>query len=126
MNNGSDEIHAEAHEEKKRSDDENVKGAVVTDSAQPHAYGTMEETTATDTPVSFSTSWKMNIVLAFICCWFAMVLTSWGQIQSGGSVANPLSGKASMWMVISSQWLILLLYLWTLVAPKLFPDRDFS
>mmetsp|Transcript_22447 Transcript_22447/g.33583 ORF Transcript_22447/g.33583 Transcript_22447/m.33583 type:complete len:87 (+) Transcript_22447:1300-1560(+) len=79
-----------------------------------------------DTPVSFSTSWKMNIILAAICCWYAMVLTSWGSVVASGNVANPSVGQTSMWMVIASQWLILALYLWTLVAPKLFPDREFS
>ena len=72
-----------------------------------------------DTPlVTFSTSWKINVILASICCWFAMVLTSWGSIQGSGSVANPQAGQVSMWMVIASQWLIITLYLWTLIAPK--------
>ena len=89
-----------------------------------NAYGTMQEDE--EPPVTFSTSWKMNIILAAICCWFAMVLTSWGSIMSGGSVANPSAGRVSMWMVIASQWLTFALYVWTLIAPQLFPDRDFS
>ena len=75
-----------------------------------------------------------------------MVLTSWGSIQRNGTIANPQAGHVGMWMIIASQWLILVLYLWTLVAPKckffrylslilyifflipavVFPDRDFA
>jgi len=77
-------------------------------------------------PASFGSSWKLNAVLALICCWYAMTLTGWGAIEKRGDIANPDVGEVSMWMLIASQWLSLLLYLWTLVAPSLFPDRDFS
>lgn len=124
----SDELLAETDENGGREENENNSGGVaIAESSAPNHYGTMEERgTQSELPVTFSTSWKMNIILAAICCWFAMVLTSWGSIISNGSVANPSAGEVSMWMVITSQWLIFLLYLWTLVAPRLFPDRDFS
>lgn len=124
----SDELLAETDGNGGSEENENNSGGVVlAESSAPNRYGTMEERTAQDeSHVTFSTSWKMNIILAAICCWFAMVLTSWGSIISNGSVANPSAGEVSMWMVITSQWLILLLYLWTLMAPRLFPDRDFS
>ena len=35
-----------------------------------------------------------------------------------------LAGTASMWMQVASQWVMFLTYEWTLVAPLLFPDRD--
>jgi hypothetical protein len=75
---------------------------------------------------TFASSWKLNAVLATVCCWYAMSLTGWGATQKRGDVSNPNAGEASMWMLISSQWIALLLYFWTLVAPSLFPDRDFS
>ena len=71
-------------------------------------------------------TWKLNIVLALISCFVAMVLTSWGTIESGGDAANPDVGRVSMWIIIASQWLAMVIYLWTLSAPRLFPDRDFS
>ena len=55
-----------------------------------------------------------------------MALTGWGTIEYGGDAANPDVGRVSMWMIIISQWIALLLYLWTLVAPQIFPDREFS
>ena len=75
---------------------------------------------------TFSNSWKLNLILTTVCCWYAMSLTSWGSIEKGGNSANPSAGRISMWMIISSQWLMYLMYLWTLSAQRLFPDRDFS
>jgi hypothetical protein len=31
-----------------------------------------------------------------------------------------------MWVNIAAEWTALLLYTWTLTAPLLFPDRDFT
>ena len=87
---------------------------------------TTEEVLDENVPNNFSNSWKLNLVLGAVSCWFSMALTAWGSIQSGGDAANPQIGEVSMWMIISSQWFALTLYLWTLVAPRLFPDRDFS
>jgi hypothetical protein len=80
--------------------------------------------------------WKLNAILALVCCWVAMTLTGWGSIivaESDGSTdtnthtaANPMIGRVNMIMIAISQWVALLLYTWTLVAPRLFPDRDFS
>ena len=39
-------------------------------------------------------------------------------------VDKPLAGTASMWMQVASQWVMFLTYEWTLVAPLIFPDRD--
>ncbi|CAB9519563.1 Serine incorporator 1 [Seminavis robusta] len=86
----------------------------------------LENSAAVSSNRGFSNSWKLNMVLALISCWFAMALTSWGSVASGGNSANPEVGKVSMWIMIASQWLFMALYSWSLVAPRLFPDRDFS
>lgn len=74
--------------------------------------------------------WKLNLVLALISCYVAMILTGWGTIdaidQETHNAANPTVGRVNMAILGVSQWLALLLYAWTLVAPILFPDRDFS
>ena len=120
-------------EKKSEKEKERKVSGVVTGST---SYGTNETTeneggvqegaTSEGSNKGFSNSWKLNAVLALISCWFAMTLTSWGSIESGGDRANPQVGEVSMWMLIVSQWLFMVLYLWTLVAPRLFPDRDFS
>lgn len=40
--------------------------------------------------------------------------------------ASSSFNNISMWVKIVAQWVTILLFSWTLVAPKLFPDRDFS
>ena len=79
-----------------------------------------------------SSLWKLNVVLALISCWVAASLTGWGSISGGigeggeHTAANPLVGRLNMAMIAVSQNIAILLYLWTLVAPTLFPDREFS
>lgn len=79
-----------------------------------------------------STIWKLNVVLILICCWVSCSLTGWGSISGGvgeggdHTAANPLVGKFNMAMIGFSQNLAVVLYLWTLLAPRLFPDRVFS
>jgi hypothetical protein len=35
-------------------------------------------------------------------------------------------GWTSVWVKTASQWVTVALYCWTLLAPALFPDRDFN
>eukprot|EP00536_Pseudo-nitzschia_multiseries_P018246 jgi/Psemu1/54752/gm1.54752_g len=75
--------------------------------------------------------WKLNVVLALVSCYVAMILTGWGTLhtqmdEETHNAANPTVGKVNMAILGVSQWLALGLYAWTLVAPQLFPDRDFS
>jgi len=79
---------------------------------------------------SLAQVWKLNVVLALISCYVAMILTGWGTIdaidEDTHNAANPTVGRVNMAILGISQWLALLLYAWTLVAPLLFPDREFS
>lgn len=36
------------------------------------------------------------------------------------------SNMASVWVKIVSSWMCVVIYGWTLLAPTLFPDRDFT
>jgi len=55
-----------------------------------------------------------------------MLLTSWKIVDStnSGSIAD--SGKVSVWVKLVSSLLTILLYCWTVVAPAILPDRDWS
>lgn len=56
--------------------------------------------------------------------YIAMLMTGWGV---GAEEKDLLDvGWLSVWVKLVSQWLTAALYLWTLVAPALFPDRIFS
>jgi len=67
-----------------------------------------------------------HFVMAMGCMYMAMILTNWGKSTGSDSNTNTGISTESMWIKISSQWLAYLLYLWSLVAPVLFPDRDFN
>uniref|UniRef100_A0A8D2MAU9 Serine incorporator 2 n=1 Tax=Zonotrichia albicollis TaxID=44394 RepID=A0A8D2MAU9_ZONAL len=56
----------------------------------------------------------------------AMVPPSRGCSRPDESLQVLSSPWTAVWVKISSSWAGLLLYLWTLVAPLLLPDRDFS
>lgn len=120
----SDAIKVEEEEDGQ----EGQTGGVVLNGDVGENYGAIDDAdeNGENDHATFSTSWKLNIILALLCCWYAMSLTSWGAIANEGSIANPSAGEVSMWMVVASQWLMNALYFWTLLAPRLFSDRDFS
>lgn len=64
---------------------------------------------------------KFHLVMAASACYACMLLTDWGGSLDGQS--GP--GLHTVWIKIASQWLTILLYTWSLVAPLLLPDRVF-
>ncbi|XP_076165937.1 serine incorporator TMS1 isoform X2 [Ptiloglossa arizonensis] len=70
-------------------------------------------------------SWSFfHFVFALSTLYVMMTLTNWYQPNSNLNTLN--SNAASMWVKIISSWMCLALYVWTLVAPALFPNRNFS
>jgi len=80
-------------------------------------------------PVAGSDVWKLNVVMVLISCFVAMTLTGFGtlgRLDENDNAANPTVGRVNMTIIGLSQWMAIGLYMWTLAAPRLFPDRDFS
>eukprot|EP00980_Cylindrotheca_fusiformis_P008886 scaffold1900_cov123-Cylindrotheca_fusiformis.AAC.12 len=127
LGGSSDDEPAEtAPETKTEQEKKKVTGIVTNDTNETAENDDENDETTDEIPNTFSNNWKLNLVLGTVSCWFCMALTGWGSIEDEGGVADPQVGRATMWVIISSQWLCLLLYLWTLVAPRMLPDRDFS
>ena len=59
-----------------------------------------------------------HMVMATGSVYMSMLLTNWGTVSGHKS-------EAQMWVSISSQWTSILLYIWTLMAPRFCPSRDF-
>jgi len=59
-----------------------------------------------------------HLVMATGSVYMSMLLTNWG-------TASGHKSEAQMWVSIVSQWVSLLLYVWTLVAPRFCPSREF-
>jgi len=78
--------------------------------------------------------WIFHFIMMLAAVYLAMLLTDWGSnpdpsvtnTTSATSDGAPTEGKTSMWVKTISQWLANLLYIWTLCAPRVFPDRDFD
>ncbi|RVE62335.1 hypothetical protein OJAV_G00156160 [Oryzias javanicus] len=62
--------------------------------------------------------------LCLASLYIMMTLTNWYQPDTTTAVMQ--SSMPAVWVKMSSSWLGLGLYLWTLIAPLIFPDRDFS
>ncbi|XP_057243497.1 serine incorporator 2-like [Malurus melanocephalus] len=73
--------------------------------------------------VAYSYSF-FHLCLLLAALYIMMTLTNW--YRPDESLAVLRSPWTAVWVKISSSWAGLLLYLWTLVAPLVLPDRDFS
>uniref|UniRef100_A0A7N8WLH9 Serine incorporator 2, like n=1 Tax=Mastacembelus armatus TaxID=205130 RepID=A0A7N8WLH9_9TELE len=62
--------------------------------------------------------------LCLASLYIMMTLTNWYQPDTTTQAMQ--SSMPAVWVKMSSSWLGLGLYLWTLIAPLIFPDRDFN
>ncbi|TMW48761.1 hypothetical protein DOY81_006161 [Sarcophaga bullata] len=70
-------------------------------------------------------SWSMfHIVFVCASLYVMMTLTNWYKPNSDIELFN--ANAASMWIKIISSWLGLLIYGWSLIAPAVLTNRDFS
>ena len=68
-----------------------------------------------------------HLIMLVACCYVAMLLTNWGSpVISGQAFFQFQASTLSMWIKIVAAWITMALYTWTLIAPRIFPDRDFS
>ena len=80
-------------------------------------------------PVRYSYSF-FHAVFALASAYLGMLLTGWGARGDGdaglGDIRDVDSGWASVWVKIVSAWITSLLYVWTVAAPFVMEDRDFT
>ncbi|KAA0058700.1 hypothetical protein IC582_002394 [Cucumis melo] len=74
-------------------------------------------------PVTYSYSF-FHIIFSLASMYSAMLLTGW-TTSIGGSGKLVDVGWASVWVRIVTGWATAALFIWSLIAPVLFPDRDF-
>ncbi|OVA20071.1 Glycoside hydrolase [Macleaya cordata] len=75
------------------------------------------------TPVSYSYMF-FHLIFALASMYSGMLLTGWTSSTSTGTELIDV-GWTSVWVRICTQWVTAGLYVWSLVAPLLFPDREF-
>ncbi|KAG6580002.1 serine incorporator [Phytophthora cinnamomi] len=66
--------------------------------------------------------YQFHVLMVLASLYMAMVLTNWGSFDGSSSKDDEI---VTMWVKAISQWVASGLFLWTLVAPAVFPGRDF-
>jgi len=87
-----------------------------------------EETAKEDPnePVSYNYS-RFHFIFALGALYIAMLMSDWHTVYKGdGGSVTVDSGLAAVWVKAVSSWVCVGVYLWTLVAPLAFPNRDWS
>jgi len=80
-------------------------------SAHPHSPGCLRHATSTAHPLALPACLLCPATLPAPACLVQYLVNV---------------GWTSVWVKVVSQWVTVALYSWTLVAPTLMPDRDFS
>lgn len=74
-------------------------------------------------PVTYSYSF-FHVIFALATMYSAMLLTGWTSSTTDGEKLIGV-GWYTVWVRICTEWITAALYIWSLVAPLLFPDREF-
>jgi len=89
-----------------------------------------DEKEENDKPVSYSYSY-FHFTFFLAAMYLTMVITNWrlpieSQDSDHKTTISVDQGELSVWVKIISAWLTILLYIWTLLAPFIFPNRVFD
>ena len=72
-----------------------------------------------------SYNWSLfHLMFALATLYVMMTLTNW--YSPGNDISSISSNMSAVWVKIVSSWLCAGIYIWTLMAPVLLPDREFS
>jgi len=73
-------------------------------------------------------NWSLfHIMFGLATLYVMMTLTNWySPGKEGVTIETMSSNLGAVWVKIISSWLCVGIYVWTLLAPVLLPDRDFS
>uniref|UniRef100_A0A7S3FG74 Serine incorporator n=1 Tax=Prasinoderma singulare TaxID=676789 RepID=A0A7S3FG74_9VIRI len=66
-----------------------------------------------------------HLIFACAAMYYAMLMTGWGDLSEHQEKDTINVGWPSVWVKIISEWGTVAIYMWTLVAPMVFPDREF-
>jgi len=79
-----------------------------------------------DEPVGYNFT-KFHIIFALGAFYIAMLMSDWRTVYNPGSASATVdSGLAAVWVKIVSGWVCIGLYIWTLIAPVILPDREWA
>lgn len=74
-----------------------------------------------------SYNWSLfHVMFALATLYVMMTLTNWYSPGNDVSIESINNNMSAVWVKIISAWLCFGLYIWTLIAPAVLKDRDFS
>ena len=73
--------------------------------------------------VTYSYSF-FHLVFALASQYIAMLMTGWGTNPQERDLIDV--GWASVWIKLATQWVTAATYIWMLIAPSVFPEREFA
>ncbi|KAJ3026687.1 UNVERIFIED_CONTAM: hypothetical protein HDU68_005227 [Siphonaria sp. JEL0065] len=75
--------------------------------------------------VSYSYTF-FHIIFMLASYYLAVLITPWETLTLDDGTGEAIVGKGwgAVWVKVVSGWIVILLYVWTLVAPIVLPDRD--
>jgi hypothetical protein len=100
---------------------------VAADAASGGAGGGDVDYESEAAAVRASSPWVFDAVMCLAGMYLAMLVTNWGDPGSSNlPTSNPELSSASMWVRMGTQFAIWVVFLWSIIAPLIFPNRDFS
>jgi len=66
-----------------------------------------------------------HLIMMIVCIYMSMLLTDWG-VPNSRTTQRYNVGIVSAWLQLATSWTCSILYLWTLIAARCCPDRDFG
>lgn len=76
----------------------------------------------------FQYTW-FHVIFAIAAMYVAMLLTDWNVVRTASKQVDTDQdvyigrSEVAMWMRVVSSWMCMLLYMWSLLAPVVMPDR---
>jgi hypothetical protein len=67
-----------------------------------------------------------HVFMIFMSIYYCMLLTNWNIIDSDANKIIVQQTWISFWVKVVTMLLSVILYTWVLIAPRLFPDREFD
>jgi len=87
------------------------------------AEGTDDSEEGSDSvPYNFS---FFHLTFGLAALYLCMVLTNWNFVPTIDTGVNVDQGMAAVWIKAVSSWVTMGLYMWSLIAPIVFPNRQF-
>eukprot|EP01017_Pseudomicrothorax_dubius_P041635 TRINITY_DN6678_c0_g1_i4.p1 TRINITY_DN6678_c0_g1~~TRINITY_DN6678_c0_g1_i4.p1 ORF type:complete len:464 (-),score=32.38 TRINITY_DN6678_c0_g1_i4:145-1536(-) len=65
-----------------------------------------------------------QLLMLLAAFYFGVLLTNWGSIEMGTAGTDSyMPNDSAYWIKLSASWLTCLVYLWTMIAPRILPER---